>query len=88
MVQTASGSGRRGDKQRPVLVCNRTGRDVLDFRGSRSVAAVDGAIAHAHASPDPAIVLVDWMPQARQLAELAHGSDGDADAAGCSRCFA
>src|SRR4029453_19540539 len=29
---------------RPVLVCNRTGMDAMDFRGSRSVAAVGGAL--------------------------------------------
>lgn len=46
--------------QRPVLVCNRTGRDVLDFSGARSVAAVDGTIAFAHAAPTHSIVLVDW----------------------------
>jgi predicted amidohydrolase len=52
---------------RPVLVCNRTGEDSMDFRGSQSVAAVDGKIASSHSSPDSAIVLVDWMPSARQL---------------------
>jgi predicted amidohydrolase len=52
---------------RPVLVCNRTGRDVLDFEAARSVAAVDGAIAFSHASPEPSIVLVDWTADTRQL---------------------
>lgn len=52
---------------RPVLVCNRTGADVLDFRGAQSVAAVGGAIASSHSSPDSAIILVDWTPSARQL---------------------
>lgn len=52
----------------PVLVCNRTGLDVMDFSAARSVAAVDGAIAHAHASPDPATILVDWDPETRALA--------------------
>jgi 5-aminopentanamidase len=52
---------------RPVLVCNRTGMDAMDFRGSRSVAAVGGTIASSHSSPDSAIVLLDWTPQARQV---------------------
>ncbi len=52
---------------RPVLVCNRTGPDVLDFSSARSVAAVDGAIVHAHQSAGPAIVLVDWSAQAGEL---------------------
>lgn len=52
---------------RPVLVCNRTGLDALDFRESRSVAAVGGTITSSHRSPDSAIVLLDWVPQARQV---------------------
>ena len=52
---------------RPVLVCNRTGRDVLDFEAARSVAAVDGAIAFSHASPEPRIALVDWTAATRRL---------------------
>lgn len=52
---------------RPVLVCNRTGKDVLDFDAARSVAAVAGAIAFSHASPEPRIVLVDWTPDMRRL---------------------
>lgn len=52
---------------RPVLVCNRTGRDTLDFTGACSVAAVDGVLAFAHASPEPATVLVDWHPATRRL---------------------
>jgi len=52
---------------RPVLVCNRTGLDVLNFDAAQSVAAVDGAIAFAHASPEPAIVLVDWAADAHRL---------------------
>jgi predicted amidohydrolase len=52
---------------RPVLVCNRTGRDVLDFEAARSVAAVDGTIAFSHASPEPRIALVDWTPDTRRL---------------------
>jgi len=52
---------------RPVLVCNRTGRDVLDFDAAQSVAAVDGAIAFSHASPGPAIVLVDWTTDVHRL---------------------
>lgn len=53
--------------QRPVLVCNRTGHDVLDFSAARSVAAVDGALASAHASPRDSIVLVDWTAPNRAL---------------------
>lgn len=52
---------------RPVLVCNRTGADVLDFRSARSVAAVGGSLMASHCSPGSAIVLVDWDPTARQL---------------------
>lgn len=55
--------------QRPALVCNRTGHDVLDFAGARSVAAVDGAIAFAHASPEDSIVLVDWTAETRALTD-------------------
>lgn len=50
--------------KKPVLVCNRTGPDVLDFSAAQSIAAVDGAIVHAHQSSGPAIVLVDWNAQA------------------------
>ena len=53
---------------RPVLVCNRTGRDVLDFNDARSIAAVDGTITFFHASPDPHVALVDWSPKTRRLA--------------------
>jgi len=53
---------------RPVLVCNRTGFDVMDFTGARSVAAVAGSVVAAHSSPEAAIALVDWLPRARQLA--------------------
>ncbi len=52
---------------RPVLVCNRTGADVLDFREAQSVAAVGGSLVASHGSPESAIVLVDWNPSARQL---------------------
>lgn len=52
---------------RPVLVCNRTGVDAMDFTGAQSVAAVGGAIASSHSSPDSAIILVDWELPARQL---------------------
>ena len=52
---------------RPVLVCNRTGRDVLDFDAAQSVAAVDGAIVFSHASAEPQIVLVDWATDTRRL---------------------
>lgn len=53
---------------RPVLVCNRTGEDAMDFRGSQSVAAVGGKIVSSHSSAQSEIVLVDWRRQARQLA--------------------
>jgi predicted amidohydrolase len=56
------------EADRPVLVCNRTGHDVLDFNGARSVAAVGGAIVFAHDMPRAAIVLVDWTAGRRQLA--------------------
>lgn len=52
---------------RPVLVCNRTGRDTLDFTGACSVAAVDGVLAFTHASPEPTTVLVDWHLATRRL---------------------
>ncbi len=52
---------------RPVLVCNRTGKDVLDFDAAQSVAAVDGAIAFSHASPEPRIALVEWTAGTRRL---------------------
>jgi predicted amidohydrolase len=52
---------------RPVLVCNRTGKDVLDFDAAQSVAAVDGGIAYSHASPEAGIVLVDWTGSTRRL---------------------
>ena len=46
--------------KRPVLVCNRTGGDVMDFSAARSVGAADGSLVHVHASVDPAVILVDW----------------------------
>ncbi|WP_295134079.1 carbon-nitrogen hydrolase family protein [uncultured Reyranella sp.] len=52
---------------RPVLVCNRTGKDVLDFDAAQSVAAVDGALVFSHASPEPSIALVDWTAATRHL---------------------
>jgi len=54
---------------RPVLVCNRTGIDAMDFTGSQSVAAVGGAIASSHRSPDSAIILLEWAPLTRQIAD-------------------
>ena len=54
---------------RPVLVCNRTGIDALDFTESQSVAAVGGAIVSSHRSPDSAIILLEWAPQTRQIAD-------------------
>ncbi|CAN5876260.1 hypothetical protein BH11PSE3_BH11PSE3_27170 [soil metagenome] len=53
--------------QRPLLVCNRTGRDVLDFTAAQSVAAVDGTVQSSHATSDSAVVLVEWDAGARQL---------------------
>ena len=55
------------ETKRPVLVCNRTGTDALDFRDSQSVAAVSGKIASSHRSPDSAIVLLDWNPRTRNV---------------------
>jgi predicted amidohydrolase len=52
---------------RPVLVCNRTGVDVVDFTRARSIAAIDGSITHCHESVDSAIILVDWNQQNREL---------------------
>jgi len=52
---------------RPVLVCNRTGKDVLDFNAAQSIAAVEGTIAFSHASPEPRIVLVDWTANTHRL---------------------
>ena len=54
---------------RPVLVCNRTGHDVLDFNAACSLAAVDGTVAFSHASLEPRIALVDWTPEPRRLAD-------------------
>ena len=52
---------------RPVLVCNRTGPDALDFSGALSVAAIGGRIEWSFSSPEPAVILVDWNAQERQL---------------------
>lgn len=52
---------------RPVLVCNRTGLDGLDFSRAQSVAAIDGRLTGVHASAEPATVLVDWTPATRSL---------------------
>lgn len=52
---------------RPLLVCNRTGMDAMDFRGAQSVAAVGGRIVSSHSSPGSAVILVDWNAQTRQL---------------------
>jgi predicted amidohydrolase len=52
---------------RPVLVCNRTGVDVLDFKAAQSVVAVGGGVSYSHSSPESAIIVVDWNPLARQL---------------------
>ena len=50
--------------KRPVLVCNRTGFDVLDFGAGQSIVAADGSIVYCHTSADPACVLVDWDSRA------------------------
>lgn len=55
------------DTARPVLVCNRTGQDVLDFTTARSVVAIDGGLAFSLASATPALILVDWHPAERRL---------------------
>jgi hypothetical protein len=53
---------------RPVLVCNRTGTDVLDFNAAQSVAAVGGALASSYQSHAPGVILVDWSSRTRTLA--------------------
>jgi predicted amidohydrolase len=53
--------------KRPVLVCNRTGFDVLDFGAAQSIVAADGSIVYCHTSADPACVLVDWDSRAHAL---------------------
>ena len=53
---------------RPVVVCNRTGVDVLDFTTARSVAAMDGGLAFSLASAAPTAILVDWQPARRRVA--------------------
>jgi predicted amidohydrolase len=53
--------------KRPVIVCNRTGVDVLDFSAASSIVAADGSIVHAYASTQPAVMLVDWDPQLHAL---------------------
>ena len=53
--------------KRPVIVCNRTGVDVLDFSAAPSIVAAGGSIVHAHASAGPAVMLVDWHPQVHAL---------------------
>ena len=49
------------DTGRPVVVCNRTGIDSMDFTGARSVVAAGGAIAFAYGAAAPANLLVDWQ---------------------------
>lgn len=53
--------------QRPVLVCNRTGRDVLDFTAAQSVVVVDGTIAAAYSAPESGVILLDWTAQSRDV---------------------
>jgi predicted amidohydrolase len=53
--------------KRPVLVCNRTGVDVMDFNAAQSIVAADGSILHSHASASPAFILVDWDAAAHAL---------------------
>jgi predicted amidohydrolase len=55
------------ETKRPVVVCNRTGVDVLDFSAASSIVAAGGSIVHAHASTQPAVMLVDWDPQVHAL---------------------
>ncbi len=64
-----AGEWERASKMsgRPVLVCNRTGVDVLDFATARSVVAMGGAIVHAHASAEPTIVLADLSRSANSV---------------------
>jgi predicted amidohydrolase len=45
----------------PLIVCNRTGPGRnLDFREAQSAVIVDGQRIFEHASPEPALVLLDW----------------------------
>lgn len=45
----------------PVVVCNRTGNDSIDFTGARSVVAADGLIAFSYGGAAPVTLLVDWL---------------------------
>ena len=53
--------------KRPVIVCNRTGVDVMDFNAAQSIVAADGCLVHSHASVGPACILVDWDDAAHAL---------------------
>jgi 5-aminopentanamidase len=44
----------------PLLVCNRTGVDGLDFREAKSVVAKDGGRLFSKAHPVSAVFLIDW----------------------------
>ena len=45
----------------PLIVCNRTGPGrKLDFRAAQSVVIVGGQCIFEHASPEPALILLDW----------------------------
>ena len=59
--------GNKRSIERPVLVCTRTGVDVLDFAAAPSIVAADGSIVYSHRAADPACVLVDWDSQAHEL---------------------
>ena len=43
-------------------------RLVEEAIGRISAAAIDGAVMFSHASPDSAVILVDWDPPSRRLA--------------------
>jgi hypothetical protein len=59
--------GNKRSIERPVLVCNRNGVDVLDFAAAPSIVAADGPIVYSPWAADPAWVLVDWNSRAHAM---------------------
>ena len=49
------------DTGRPVVVCNRTGHDSMDFTGARSVVAAGGVLTFSYGEAAPATLLLDWQ---------------------------
>jgi len=65
----------------PVLVCNRTGHDlILDFRGSSSVVVTGGRRVAEYKEPPPAILLMDfderWQPLSADFMVYPFESEG------------